>query len=1115
MKNGFFEPDFEEVSSFVVSDMPKPLSVADSLESPSEPRQSSNFVGLINQGATCYLNSLIQVMYMTPELRSAIYNLPLYESSLDIPSAWLPEGQKREILCALQELFVKLQLLDEKRFSTKNLTDSFHWGDSEIIVQHDAQELNRVLYDTIDRALQDTPYSNLIGKLYKGILINEIKCQNCQMSRQRTEDFYDIVLQVKDNPSITSSIEKMLMPDVLDGDNKLFCENCNQKCDSEKRTKFKQLPPILTLSLGRIQYDTKTMQRIKITDNYEFPLELDLSSYVNKESTYELLAVIIHGGIAHLGHYKAYIRDILKEGNWQPPSKQACEKKVIKIENNYSNDGGFQVKRRKRPKKNNNRKGKQYNNLETKQEKEEVKLQNIDFDFEEFPYGCNNKELLGNWFDFNDSNVNPIYSGKLLNQFGGSRETAYMLIYRDSSLSQRIKTPQIPDYWNLPIEVHNKNLADQRYKYQELKDVIEVRIQNFDLFDVNDGILLFKDSSRTTDQGLCINLKLNDNLTGFFEELRLKLNINKIDAIFVIEISPLYDKFVHLLRIIEPDNTKTIKEASIIHKSVFLIVPKNPNDERMIKCLNFVGEKCEPFAVTCDLFGESVEMVINKGWTVENLMLKIFDLTGIPIENQIIKIIRGYNDTKDIEPEDYNKTLLELKFYHTIKIEISINEKPSQTGMTSICVFDEFDNSNAIKHRVPLTWKIKDLIDDLKDLLKIEGPVRIRKVSDKNWAFTEHFNHKLKSIPEFEKGQLKISIERGESPSVGQIIIKVGLDSPENLLEILCKSTDHLSDIVKTICERYKIDINEHKIYRTDWNKQPTAAIKNYTQMISKSNIGDGDFLLIKSIDTVISSEMIKLFIHFTKTGYPSDCEFLEEISVAEEMTLIKLKELIFEMPKIFCENLSPYCLRIRERTDAFWFGKIFRENEKSLMYHGINFGSCLAVQILSNPDEFKQGSLQIYFSEWMNEFHKRGPPIEVFFDAGQSPSIDKLYQCVLDTLHPDYNIQDITLAIYKSNYFEWELIQDTRKKAERGNLMNHRSNKNSKGIYNLRKTPYFLKEGELIAIKYYDKNALSDEDFVKALNEERGEDMIMNFPDIEIKPRKNDKEKAIKIAEF
>jgi len=41
-----------------------------------ESRPSHDLVGLKNQGATCYLNSLLQVLYLTPEFRRMIYKIP-------------------------------------------------------------------------------------------------------------------------------------------------------------------------------------------------------------------------------------------------------------------------------------------------------------------------------------------------------------------------------------------------------------------------------------------------------------------------------------------------------------------------------------------------------------------------------------------------------------------------------------------------------------------------------------------------------------------------------------------------------------------------------------------------------------------------------------------------------------------------------------------------------------------------------------------------------------------------------------------------------------------------------------------------------------------------------
>ena len=64
--------DQPDISSDMYTRM-RGANCAATLPAPPEPRQDSNFVGLSNQGATCYLNSLIQVCFNTPELRAALF----------------------------------------------------------------------------------------------------------------------------------------------------------------------------------------------------------------------------------------------------------------------------------------------------------------------------------------------------------------------------------------------------------------------------------------------------------------------------------------------------------------------------------------------------------------------------------------------------------------------------------------------------------------------------------------------------------------------------------------------------------------------------------------------------------------------------------------------------------------------------------------------------------------------------------------------------------------------------------------------------------------------------------------------------------------------------------
>lgn len=50
----------------------KPEIPSDPLQTP--PSQTLKYLGLSNQGATCYMNSLLQTLFMTPEFRKALYS---------------------------------------------------------------------------------------------------------------------------------------------------------------------------------------------------------------------------------------------------------------------------------------------------------------------------------------------------------------------------------------------------------------------------------------------------------------------------------------------------------------------------------------------------------------------------------------------------------------------------------------------------------------------------------------------------------------------------------------------------------------------------------------------------------------------------------------------------------------------------------------------------------------------------------------------------------------------------------------------------------------------------------------------------------------------------------
>lgn len=97
-------------------------------------RMISGYVGLKNQGATCYMNSLLQTLYFTNQLRKAVYKMPT-ES----------DDSTKSVALALQRVFHELQFCD-KPVGTKKLTKSFGWETLDSFMQHDVQEFLRVSF---------------------------------------------------------------------------------------------------------------------------------------------------------------------------------------------------------------------------------------------------------------------------------------------------------------------------------------------------------------------------------------------------------------------------------------------------------------------------------------------------------------------------------------------------------------------------------------------------------------------------------------------------------------------------------------------------------------------------------------------------------------------------------------------------------------------------------------------------------------------------------------------------------------------------------------------------------------------------------------------------------
>lgn len=271
-------------------------------------RELTGHVGLVNRASTCYMNSVLEMLFYIPAFRKLIFSIP---NSVGIP-------------LELQRLFTLLQLSPTSP-TTTDLIHSFGWTAEDSFIQHDIQEFIRVLIDNLEEKLKPTELSGQLGSLLSGETAVQIKCINSDFKKETPEIFYDITLTVKGKKDVYASLQEICEDELFTGDNQYEVET-GRKEDAIRSTRFKKLPPVLMFHLSRFEFSINSPTGMeKVTDEYDYPTTLDLGPYTDsrESAVYDLLAVLVHIGGSWGGHYIAYC----KSGNeWFKFNDERVEK---------------------------------------------------------------------------------------------------------------------------------------------------------------------------------------------------------------------------------------------------------------------------------------------------------------------------------------------------------------------------------------------------------------------------------------------------------------------------------------------------------------------------------------------------------------------------------------------------------------------------------------------------------------------------------------------------------------------------------------------------------------------------------------------------------------------
>ncbi|KAL0970200.1 hypothetical protein UPYG_G00238650, partial [Umbra pygmaea] len=251
--------------------------------------------GLYNQGSTCYLNSVLQVFFMTKDFREAV------ESQNQVNEHQNQVNEQTTLDLQLKYLFNNLK---EGRAHTKEITSKLGIQKVDLYMQRDAAEYFEKILGMV---------SLDVSKIFQGQLRHTVTCSEFNHINNNEEGpFWTLPLSMgNDNYyTVMDGFHNFFKTSTVSGDNQMYCDQCEKKTDAEFACELVQPPEILTLLLKRFEFDYYSMSYVKIESWVDVPHKLQ-----TKYCTYELYAVVDHVGSLRGGHYTATIKSY-EDHNW-------------------------------------------------------------------------------------------------------------------------------------------------------------------------------------------------------------------------------------------------------------------------------------------------------------------------------------------------------------------------------------------------------------------------------------------------------------------------------------------------------------------------------------------------------------------------------------------------------------------------------------------------------------------------------------------------------------------------------------------------------------------------------------------------------------------------------
>ena len=269
--------------------------------------------GINNLGATCAINSLIQIFCRNKRLRTIILNSTVSPTSFT--------GELREV--------IDLICNQNKSLHPAKFLDCFYRTFNGIFNRFEQIDINELWFYVFDKINEETSQPSLLDlkeirnmndehnykidiynnnktsellKLVQGSFINIIHCNLCNHKSYSFEPFINIPLDIDNDKHLTVAdlISGFITDEFREAD-AWRCDNCHHNCSYIKTNRIWKIPKVLFLSLNRFKDLNKNNKEIIINDDINFTKGTVLS--LDNNCKFELQAVGLHFGGLQGGHY--------------------------------------------------------------------------------------------------------------------------------------------------------------------------------------------------------------------------------------------------------------------------------------------------------------------------------------------------------------------------------------------------------------------------------------------------------------------------------------------------------------------------------------------------------------------------------------------------------------------------------------------------------------------------------------------------------------------------------------------------------------------------------------------------------------------------------------------